>query len=123
MYFRVAVSLVLSALPAVCADWSPKLAAQYMDSRQKEWFEWPKANSGAKPCISCHTGTTYLLARAALRKALGESAPTSYETGLLSSLRERVARVEPPAAPGLGVETVMAALFLGGGGSRGGARA
>src|SRR4051812_6615671 len=103
---KVAFCLVWSAVPAVCGDWTPKLAAQYLDSRQKEWFEWPKANAGAKPCISCHTGTSYLLARPALRKALGETAPTAYESGLLSSLRDRVARVEPPAAAGLGVETV-----------------
>lgn len=56
---------------------------------------------------------TYLLARPALRKALGETAPTEYETGLLESLRSRVDKREPPAAPGLGVESVMAARFLG----------
>jgi squalene-hopene/tetraprenyl-beta-curcumene cyclase len=100
-------------VPGACGDWSPKLAAQYLDTRQKEWFDWPKANTGAKPCISCHTGTSYLLARPALRKALGEGAPTSYEAGLLSSLRDRVAKQEPPAAASLGVESVMAALFLG----------
>ena len=61
MISRVAVCLMLSALPAACADWNPKLAAQYLDARQKDWFAWPAANGGAKPCISCHTGLTYLL--------------------------------------------------------------
>ena len=69
--------MLLSALlfrywPLAGADWNPRLAAQYLDSRQKEWFAWPRANAGAKPCVSCHTGVTYLLARPALREALGE---------------------------------------------------
>ena len=81
MLARAAVCLALSLSPAVAADWNPRLAAQYLDSRQKEWFAWPRANAGAKPCISCHTGMTYLLARPALRKALGEDMPTEYEVG------------------------------------------
>ena len=83
-----------------------------MDSRQKDWFVWPRANAGAKPCVSCHTGVTYLLARPALRQALGEDAPTVYETGLLASLRSRIDLKEPVASPGLGVESILAARFL-----------
>jgi len=104
---------VSAVLPARAADWSPRLAAQYLDTRQKEWFDWPTANANAKPCISCHTGMTYLLARPVLRRVLGEESPTAYETGLLASLRTRVEKREPPAGPGLGVETVFAARFLG----------
>jgi hypothetical protein len=111
MMCRVAVLLGLSIVSAFGADWSPKLAADYLDARQKEWFEWPKANSGAKPCISCHTGLPYLMARPALRRALGEKEPTKYETGLLASLSSRVEKAEPDT-PALGVESVMAALFL-----------
>jgi squalene-hopene/tetraprenyl-beta-curcumene cyclase len=99
-------------LPAAAADWNPRLAAQYLDSRQKEWFVWPRANAAAKPCVSCHTGVTYLLARPALRKALGEDTPTEYETGLLASLRSRVTLKEPANSPGLGVESILAARFL-----------
>lgn len=55
---------------------------------------------------------TYLLARPALRKALGEDTPTVYETGLLASLRSRVDKKEPAAAQGLGVESILAARFL-----------
>ena len=83
-----------------------------MDSRQKDWFVWPRANAGAKPCVSCHTGVTYLMARPALRQALGEDAPTVYETGLLASLRSRIDLKEPVASPGLGVESILAARFL-----------
>jgi hypothetical protein len=112
MLSRAAVCLVLSLLPAAAADWSPRLAAQYLDSRQKEWFVWPRANAAAKPCVSCHTGVTYLLARPVLREALGEATPTVYETGLLASLRSRLDQKEPAASPGLGVESIFAARFL-----------
>ena len=113
MLSRAAVCFALSALAVRGADWNLRLAAQYLDSRQKEWFEWPTANSAAKPCVSCHTGMTYLLARPVLRKALGEDTPTAYETGLLASLRSRVDKREPANSQGLGVESIMAARFLG----------
>jgi squalene-hopene/tetraprenyl-beta-curcumene cyclase len=112
MLARAAVCFGLSVLAVPGADWNPRLAAQYMDSRQKEWFAWPRANAAAKPCVSCHTGVTYLQARPALRKALGEQVPTEYETGLLASLRTRLDKKEPAASPGLGVESILAARFL-----------
>jgi squalene-hopene/tetraprenyl-beta-curcumene cyclase len=111
-------------LPAVAADWNPRLAAQYLDARQEKWFAWPTANASGVPCISCHTGVTYLLARPALRRALGETQPTTFETGLLNSLRSRLAKTTPKelfpknqesfATQGTGVEAVFAALFLAG---------
>src|SRR4051794_10286744 len=113
MFARAAVCIALSLLPAAASDWNLRLAAKYLDSRQKDWFEWPDANKAAKPCVSCHTGMTYLLARPALRKALGETAPTKFETGLLASLQGRVDKREPVDGPGLGVEAIFAARFLG----------
>ncbi len=119
---RVSVLMALTALPGLAGDWSPKLAAQYLDSRQKEWFAWPAANRSGSPCISCHTGVTYMLARPALRRVLGELQPTTYETGLLDALRARVsfgleealkAVKEPVASQAVGVEAICAALFLG----------
>src|SRR5258705_3998342 len=121
-------TLVLSAAcvasPAYCADWNPRLAADYLDSRQKEWFAWGPAKAPGGPCVSCHTGVTYLLARPALRRALGENRPTEYETGLLDALRSRVDKKEskdvipsfarePAASQAMGVESIHAALFLG----------
>lgn len=111
MLYRMAVLWGLSILPAIGADWNPRLAADYLDARQKVWFAWPRANGGAKPCISCHTGLTYLIARPALRKTLGETAPTEFETGLLESMRSRLEK-RTPDGPAIGVESVMAALFL-----------
>ena len=101
--------LCLSSI-ACAADWNPKLAAEYLDGRQQAWFAWPRAASANGPCVSCHTGMTYLLARPALRRVLGEVQPTKYETGLLNRLRTQ-AGAEPPGAL-QGIETVFAALFL-----------
>jgi squalene-hopene/tetraprenyl-beta-curcumene cyclase len=108
---------------AVAEDWSPKLAAEYLDSRQREWFAWGPAKAAGGPCVSCHTGATYLLARSALRRRLREVESTRYEAGLLAGLRSRSASKnaadafpaftkEPLASQALGVEAVHAALFL-----------
>src|SRR2546423_13564432 len=122
MLSRLIAVVALAVLPAYCGDWSPRLAAEYLDSRQKEWFAWPAAKSSGGPCVSCHTGITYLLVRPALRRALGESAPTSYEQGLLDGLRARVemksaaelspSAKEPFASQKLGVEAIFSSLFL-----------
>ena len=93
--FGVPVLILLTALPGLAGDWNPKLAAQYLDSRQKEWFDWGPAKRTGGPCISCHTGATYLLARPALRRALGEtepvirysSKPRSVTAGAAASMR------------------------------------
>jgi hypothetical protein len=123
MLLRIAVITVLVACPALCGDWNKRLAADYLDSRQKEWFAWKPASAPGGACVSCHTGVTYLLARPALRQALGERGRTSYETGLLDGLRARVDKKEgkeifaafakePLASQAVGVEAVFASLFL-----------
>src|SRR4051794_4321210 len=114
--------LLLVAIPAFAAGWNPRAAADSLDARQKQWFAWPSANSNGVPCVSCHTGATYLLARPALRRILGEAEPTRYETGLLDSLRSRLAKrtakelfpkaIEPHLSEGAGVESIFAAYFL-----------
>jgi squalene-hopene/tetraprenyl-beta-curcumene cyclase len=114
--------LFFAAMPAFCGDWNPRLAAQYLDSRQKQWFAWPDASKSGVPCVSCHTGLPYLLARPALRLALGETAPTLYEAVLLDGLRATVVKTEAKDLfPGLkgrladqvfGAQTVLSALLL-----------
>jgi len=91
-----------------CADWNPKLAADYLDSRQKEWFAWPRAKAEGGVCVSCHTGVTYLLARPVLRKALAESQPTVYEKGLLEGIHAQA----DAEGNRQGAEAVFAALFF-----------
>jgi squalene-hopene/tetraprenyl-beta-curcumene cyclase len=102
---------VLLAL-SLSADWSPRLAADYLDQRQQEWFAWKTAQTSSGPCVSCHTGVVYLLARPELRKKLGETQPTPYETGLRKSL-EGVGFKEPLATLAPGVQVIHSALFLG----------
>jgi hypothetical protein len=104
------VAILVATTSTLSADWSPELAAPYLDGRQKEWFAWKPAMSADGPCVSCHTGMTYLLARPALRRRLKEAQPTMYETGLLDRLRAKVG--EKPAGALQGVETIFSALFL-----------
>src|SRR5438552_9834696 len=122
MLTRFAFVIALAA-PGFCTDWNPRLAAEYLDSRQQEWFAWPRANANGVPCVSCHTGLTYLLARPALARSLGESGRTPFEKGLLDGMRSRVAKSDarelfpkaqaPHSTEALGVEAVFSALFLG----------
>src|SRR6185369_4621911 len=122
MLFRFAFLGTMAAAIVWGGDWNPRLAAQYLDSRQEKWFSWPTATASGTPCVSCHTGATYLLVRPALRRALNESQPTRYEAGLLSALRGRVPQKTAKelfpknndsfAAQGTGVESIFAALFL-----------
>jgi len=120
---RISLVFLLAALPSLCADWNPRLAATYLDARQKAWAEWPTAAATGGTCFSCHTQMTYLLARPLLRRALGETQPTAYEEALRSGLRTRVASSdakeifprfakEPLASESIGVESIFAALFL-----------
>ncbi len=110
MTARAPALLLLSAALGCAADWSPQLAAQYLDGRQKQWFAWPRAASADGPCVSCHTGLPYLLARPALRHRLGETQPTVYEKGLLDRLRTKAGA--KPAGTLQGVEVIFTAMFL-----------
>jgi len=105
MSVRIMLGVFLAALPAF-GDWDPRLAATYLDARQKEWFAWPRANPDGV-CVSCHTGLPYVLARPALRTALRETGPASFESGLLDGVKKRIrgAGITPS-------EPVLAALFL-----------
>jgi squalene-hopene/tetraprenyl-beta-curcumene cyclase len=103
-------AFALSVMHTAAADWSPKLAAQYLDTRQKEWFAWKPAQSASGPCVSCHTGLTYLLARPVLRRALNEPQPTEFERGLMQRLRINVG--EKPKGALQDVEAIFTALFL-----------
>ena len=98
---RLRLALTAAALLAVASpvrgEWDPALAARYLDARQQAWFDWKTAQSSDGPCVSCHTGMTYLLARPVLRRALHEAAPTRFETGLLNRLRTKMAKPQEGA--------------------------
>jgi hypothetical protein len=104
------IALLVATTSTLSADWSPELAARYLDGRQQEWFAWKPAMSADGPCVSCHTGMTYLLARPALRRRLKETQPTKYEVGLLDRLRAKVG--EKPPGGLQSVETIFSAMFL-----------
>jgi len=116
------ITLGLLSIPAFCEDWNPKLAAQFLDARQKAWVTWPRANESGVPCVSCHTGMPYLLARPALRQEAGEKTPTLYEDVLLAGLRATVMKTEAndlfKGLKGLiadqvyGAQAVLSALML-----------
>jgi len=111
---RLRIALTAAVLVAAAsplrAEWNPALAARYLDARQQAWFDWKTAQSSDGPCVSCHTGMTYLLARPVLRRALSEAEPTKFETGLLDRLRTKMGK---PAEGTLGtVEAVMSAMFF-----------
>jgi squalene-hopene/tetraprenyl-beta-curcumene cyclase len=119
----VALAFAIASLPAWCGDWNPKLAEQYLDSRQKAWVAWPTAMASGVACVSCHTGLPYLLARPALRHALGEtSGPTLYEGVLVASMRATVIRTDandlfhglkgPIVDQVYGAQVVLSALVL-----------
>jgi len=112
---RAFVALILTATGCFAADWNPKLAAQYLDQRQQEWSVWPTAaaaNGGV--CFSCHTGMTYMLARPALRRLLGEKEPTKWEASIFQKMAADAGK-EPPGQLRM-VETIFESLFLGEGG-------
>ncbi|HXD72544.1 MAG TPA: hypothetical protein VN628_02355 [Vicinamibacterales bacterium] len=103
-------TLALTNLSATSENWNPALAAKYLDARQEAWFSWPTAASPDGPCVSCHTGMTYLLARPQLRRVLRESSPTMFETGLRARLASHAGA--KPAGGLQSVETIFAAMFV-----------
>jgi hypothetical protein len=119
---KYAIALTLSLIPVFGADWNPQLAAQYLDAREKAWVEWPMAMNSGVPCISCHTGMPYLLARPALRKAMGQNQPTLYEGVLLAGLRATVVKTDakdlfsglkgPIVDQVYGAQAILSALML-----------
>jgi squalene-hopene/tetraprenyl-beta-curcumene cyclase len=110
MFTRAAMVLAFSAVLGFAADWDPAAAAKYLDSRQEKWFAWPNAASKGGPCLSCHTGLTYMLARPVLRRALGEAAPARWETGMLAGVKARVE--DNPTPQAADAQPVLAALAL-----------
>jgi len=115
------------ATPAASAPgWNAAAAAGYLDKRQSWWMTWPPAQRDhATACVSCHTALSYALGRPALRRALGEHAPSGTEQAMLNSIAKRVSlwnEVQPfytdakdgapKSAESRGTEAVLNALIL-----------
>jgi squalene-hopene/tetraprenyl-beta-curcumene cyclase len=86
------VTVLAADKPTTAASvWSPKAAAQYLDSRETWWQGWDRAHKDhGTLCVSCHTQASYALARPALRGQSGERAPSAQEQVMLASVEKRV---------------------------------
>ncbi len=108
------LTLLIVAVPVFCADWNPRLAADYLDARQKAWLAWPDANKSGAPCMSCHTGMTYMLVRPMLRQTLGEKSSNEYEQALSRAMRSRASKkpATDPPSDGFGTDSILQAFLL-----------
>ena len=101
------------------ADWDPKLAAQYLDGRQKEWLSYKPAQGPGGTCTPCHGSLLYAMARPALRKRLGESGSSNaLELEISNGYRTRLEHPEMGSMfagdkqePKPSVEAVLAAFL------------
>lgn len=86
------VRVMAADKPAAAASaWNPQAAAKYLDSREKWWQGWDRAQKDhGTLCVSCHTQASYALARPALRSQSGERAPSAQEQVMLASVEKRV---------------------------------
>jgi len=108
--------------PGGQGGWDPEKAAQYLDGRMDSWLAKAtklKTGDGKTSCMSCHSVMPYLLARPALRRAMGVSAPTPQETRLLEEITRRVetfgshqAMYERQPEQSRGTEAVLNLLVL-----------
>ncbi len=110
MLTRFALCLLLP-VAAWCGDWNAASAAKYLDGRAAEWAVWPRAAKEGGACVSCHTTLGYLMVRPELRHALGESAATEYEKGLVAGVKVRAAK-PAPAVTADNTPVVLNALVL-----------
>jgi squalene-hopene/tetraprenyl-beta-curcumene cyclase len=125
----VMLAVLAAERPRAAADpaaWNPKAAAAYLDQRQDWWQKWPgAARDHGTFCVSCHTAATYALARPALRRALGETAPSAGERSLQENITKRVmmwkdvepfypdqTRGLPKTSESRGTESILNALVL-----------
>ena len=86
----VAVAWTAAARGADAPVWNPRAAAGYLDRRSDWWSTWPNAARDHDTfCVSCHTAAPYALARPALRRSLGETAPSASCARLSASIVAR----------------------------------
>lgn len=117
------ILLLALAVSVPPSDWDPEKAGRKLDERAALWESHPKTRrSHETSCISCHTGTPYLLARPALRRTLGEKDLAPAERALLEGVRTRVTKwseagpwyshTEAKIRESRGTEAILNALVL-----------
>src|SRR5437868_3364112 len=106
--------------------WNPKAAEAYLDGRAAWWTTWPNAQRDRGTfCVSCHATVPYILARPALRRALGESGRSAPEIKMQEIVTTRVTawrdvapfypdqtRGLPKTSESRGTESIINALVL-----------
>src|SRR5262249_46388253 len=111
---------------AAAPAWNPRAAAGSLDQRAEWWTTWPGAARDHDTfCVSCHTAAPYAVARPALRRALGENAPSAAEARLAENVAKRVrmwrdvepfypdqTRGVPKTSESRGTESILNALVL-----------
>ncbi len=71
--------------------WNVAAAADYMDSREVWWQNWPPAQKEhGTLCISCHTVVPYAMVRSGMQRDLGETRMAAPEKIMLDSVEKRV---------------------------------
>ena len=107
-------------------SWNARAAAAALDQRAEWWTTWSNAQRDRGTfCVSCHTTATYVVARPALRRALGETAPSAAETKIADNVAARVrawkevepfypdqTRGIPKTSESRGTESILNALTL-----------
>lgn len=81
---RFLTGLLLFPVAAGC--WDRQKAFEYLESRQQEWANWKPAQKAGGPCISCHTGLPYMIAR----RMAGENRARPLENDLVQGVRSRL---------------------------------
>lgn len=96
-------------LPLLASAWDRDKAFQYLEARQQQWAEWKPTQKPGGPCISCHTGLSYLLAR----RVIAADLPRPLEAELVKGVKSRILG-NPPQTMLLdaGVEAVLNLLTL-----------
>src|SRR4029079_11095588 len=125
LVFAAALGGVRAQGPTAPA-WNREGAAAYLDGRADLWSTWPNAaRDRGTFCVSCHTAVPYVLARPALRRALGERDRAPAEQKLRDNVVTRVTawkdvapfypdqtRGIPKTSESRGTEAVLNALIL-----------
>lgn len=102
---RKVVLLFTIGMPLLEAgEWNRDAAFRFLEARQQQWAGWKPAQKPGGPCISCHTGLPYLIAR----RALAAPSPSGSQQELIQATSKRVL-ADPPHSMGFddGAQAVL----------------
>lgn len=80
------------------AAWDRTKAAEFLDARGEQWFNFGSSHRGTgatkSSCVSCHSLLSYAMARPVLRQISNEKLPSKWETRILEQTKFRVSNWE-----------------------------